>query len=224
MSQRDPADKMARLAAGYKFGTGVFKLYPYQQKVLDALAEGKKGFIVKIPSRKIDPAAVNFSAPQIIGIDLATGKDKTSISIDRRINALDASRKKDRELLASVFSQIGEVRGAKIERQDTSASAGYCGQGIDLSFSLNGVGAMLGIDNLHGGEWVLISWHNTEYPARNFTSRFCGCVGDRLGATGVSRPHHKATTSPGDWYSLAMFLDAGLMLAARSEAFEPSAA
>ena len=56
-----------------------------------------------------------------------------------------------------------------------------------------------------------------RYPARNFTSRFCVNVGD----LGRSRPHHKATSHPQDWYSLAMLLDAGLCLAASREAFAP---
>jgi len=133
------------------------------------------------------------------------------------INPLKASRKLDRELLASALLALAERHGAEVERQDTPRNPGYSGAGIDLRFELNGVGAMVGIDDLHGGEYSLISWFNTKYPSRNFTTRFCVCVGD----TPSRIPHHKATSCPADWFSLAMFLDAGLMLAARGGALEP---
>lgn len=133
------------------------------------------------------------------------------------INPLKASRKLDRELLASALLALAERQGAEVERQDTPRNPGYSGAGIDLRFELNGVGAMVGIDDLHGGEYSLISWFNTKYPSRNFTTRFCVCVGD----TPSRIPHHKATSCPADWFSLAMFLDAGLMLAARGGALEP---
>lgn len=100
-------------------------------------------------------------------------------------------------------------------RRDDGPNPGYHGASIALRFPLNGVGAMLDIDNLHGGDWSLIHWHNTEYPSRNFTSGFCVNVGD----LGRSRPHHKATSHPKDWYSLALNLDAGLCLAAQNQAF-----
>ena len=51
--------------------------------------------------------------------------------------------------------------------------------------------------------------------ACDFTPRFCRGVLD----LGSKYTFHKATSLPGDWYSLAMALDGGLMLAARGEAF-----
>lgn len=140
----------------------------------------------------------------------------TCDTIDRdRLNGCNAGRKADRERIADVLCAIAERRGAKVDRHDSPPTAGYCGAGIDLRFSLNGVGAMVDIDNLHGGEWSLVHWHNTEYPPRDFASRFCRHVGD----TWRGRPHHKATSHPANWYSLAMMLDAGLLLAARGDAF-----
>lgn len=138
--------------------------------------------------------------------------------IDRHeLNACKASRARDREAIAAALLAIVMRHGAQVERIDSPPTPGYCGAGIDLRFSLHGVGAMIDIDDLHGGQFALISWYNTAHPARNFTSRFCGMVGDLA----KPRPHHKATSAPADWYSLAMMLDAGLCLAARGEAFEP---
>jgi len=138
--------------------------------------------------------------------------------IDREIlNSKVASRKLDREMLASALLALAERQGAEVERRDTPRNPGYSGAGIDLRFELNGVGARVSIDDLHGGKYSLISWFNTQYPSRKFTTRFCVCTGDLL----KHRPHHKATSCPADWYSLAMFLEGGLMLAARGGAFEP---
>jgi hypothetical protein len=160
------------------------------------------------------------------GVDLASKPDKVSLAImdpkdvqmvvDRDdLNARCASRKADREFIARALIGLMERHGAQVERRDDGPNPGYRGASICLRFTLNGVGAMLDIDNLHGGDWSLIHWHNTKYPTRNFTSRFCVCVGEH----GNFRPHHKATSQPADWYSLAMMLDAGLMLAARGQAF-----
>lgn len=140
------------------------------------------------------------------------------LEIDRElVNQCNAGRKGDREYITGMLAIIAERHGAEIERQDTPRNPGYSGAGIDLHFKLNGVGARTSIDDLHGGNYALISWFNSKYPARNFTTRFCVCVGDLPN----SRPHHKATSCPADWFSLAMFLDGGLMLAARDQAFEP---
>lgn len=162
----------------------------------------------------------------MIGVDLASKPDNVSLAImgpkgvrmvvDRDdLNAKCASRKADREFIARALIGLMERHGAQVERRDEKPNPGYSGAGIALRFSLNGVGAMLDIDNLHGGDWSLIHWHNTEHLARNFTTRFCVNVGD----LGRSRPHHKATSHPQDWYSLAMMLDAGLCLAAQNQAF-----
>lgn len=139
------------------------------------------------------------------------------MSDQNHLNGKNASRKGDREFIARALIELARTRGAQVERRDESPTIGYCGAGIALRFSLGGVGAMADIDNLHGGHTSLVSWYNTEHPARNFTTRFSACVGDPA----QRRPHHKATSCPGDWYSLAMMLDAGLCLAARGDAFEP---
>lgn len=159
----------------------------------------------------------------VAGVDLASKPDRVSLAVvgpkgvqmvvDRdTLNAKCASRKADREFIARALIGLMERHGAQLERRDDGPNPGYHGASIVLRFTL---GAMLDIDNLHGGDWALIHWHNTEYPARNFTSTFCVAVGD----LGRSRPHHKATSHPRDWYSLAMMLDAGLCLAACGEAF-----
>lgn len=142
-------------------------------------------------------------------------------------NALNASRKADRETIAKMLIFIGEKHGAKIERRESPANPGYCGQGIDLFFTLNGVGASVDIDNLFGGGHSLISWYN-EWPIdyRPAPGRYCldfsGAFNSAVGENGYwSRPHHKATSCPADWYSLAMFLDAGLSTAADHKAFLP---
>jgi hypothetical protein len=141
---------------------------------------------------------------------------KPRLVVDRaELNGKHAGRKVDREFIARALVALAEVRGAEVERHDTTPTAGFCGAGIDLRFKLDGVGATVSIDNLHGGRYSIVSWYNTKHPARNFTTRFCGMVGDVV----KSRPHHKATSCPADWYSLAMMLDAGLCLAARGEAF-----
>lgn len=193
-------------------------------------------------SRKIgkSPAlAAPYGAPPagltFIGVDLATGPDVGAVAIASRkgthvvmvtgenpsidrlwISGLNANRKPDRETLAMAFTMIAENRGATVERRDEAANPGYSGQGIALRISCMGVGAMVDIDNIHGGVYALVHWHNSECRGRTFTTRFCNCVG----ADNAGRAHHKATSFPSDWYSLAMFLDAGLMLAARGEAFD----
>ena len=147
------------------------------------------------------------------------------MEIDRnKLNACNASRKTERVTIADTLEAIARERGATVTvRRDEPPNRGFCGAGIDMQFECNGVGAMVDINDLHGGEWSLIHWfnHGSAYEkARDFTSRFQSMIGDG----GCGRPHHKATSFPGNWYSLAMMLDAGLMLAARGEAFEPERA
>lgn len=135
------------------------------------------------------------------------------------LNLLTASRRADREKLAEVLTGMALRHGASVERRDRPANR-ICGQSIRLSFECNNVGAMVGIDDVHGGAWALVHWYNDGSPVRNFTTAFNLAVK----SGGNSWPHHKVTSHPRDWYSLAKLLDAGLLLAARGEAFqEPSA-
>lgn len=177
-----------------------------------------QGDIVQQPSRKHRQGP----QPLIIGVDLASKPDDVSLVVmddkgvrtvirQRELNAKCASRKADREFIIRALIDLVERHGAQVER-----CPGYHNRCITLRFTLNGVGAMIDIHNLHGGYWSLISWYNTEYPVRDFTTRFCVNIGDLT----RSRARHKATSCPQDWYSLAMCLDAGLCMAARGDAFE----
>lgn len=163
-----------------------------------------------------------------LNIDLASGEDRMSLAIMRgskvhmivdrdTLNKSDAGRKSGREYIAEAICAIVERHGATVERHESPTVVGFGGAGIDLRFSLKGVGAMIDIDDLFGGSRSLIHWHNTEYPSRNFTTRFCRLVGSDC----LRRPFPKATSRPADWYSLAMRLDAGLCLALANEAFVP---
>jgi hypothetical protein len=134
-------------------------------------------------------------------------------------NSLCASRKHDRTLIADALTEIATKHGATVERQHREANPGYCGQGIGLRIACKGVGAMIDIDDLHGGKWVLISWYGTEHRGRDFAPAFRIAVKES-----DVRPHHKATSHPRDWSSLANTLNGGLRIASRGEAFsEPSA-
>ena len=140
------------------------------------------------------------------------------MDIDRDVLiAKNASRKADREYIAAALTGLMARHGAQVERRDDPPNLGYRGASIVLHFTLSGVGALLRIDNLHGGAYSRIYWHNTNYPARNFMSSFCGMVGSHS----HGRPQHKATSCPNDWYALAMMLDDGLCLAHQGEAFDP---
>jgi hypothetical protein len=179
--------------------------------------------------------------PTVIGIDLAKGADRGAVAIrlgtrmilsagngqpaviDRAwINGLFAGRQGEREVLALVFETIALAHGATVVRKVDGRHPGWHSGSIDLRIERNGVGANVGFSNLHGGYHSLISWYNEHGPGpwhtRNFSGPFCGAVREYSG-----RPHHKATTCSADWYGLAMALDAGLCLANRGEAFEPSA-
>lgn len=178
-----------------------------------------QGYIIQQPSRKHRQG----QQPLILGVDLASKPDDVSLVVmgpkgvetvinQRQLNAKCASRKADREFIARALIDLMERHGAQFERRP-----GFSGHNIVLRFSLNGVGAMVDIDNLHGGYWTSIHWYNTQYPTRDFTTKFCVNVG----VLTRSQAHHKATSCPKDWYSLAMCLDAGLCMAARGDAFEP---
>lgn len=152
-----------------------------------------------------------------IGMDLAIDRDW--------INGLNAGRKADRQLLTMALETIARAHGAVIERRDEKPVPGYSGASIYLRMTIGGVGVQTSISNLHGGYQGLASWFN-DYSdghrgARDFSGRFAVAVGD---GTSISsgRRHHKATSCGPDWYSLAKAIDAGLMLAARGDAFEPS--
>lgn len=176
------------------------------------------------PYGKPDMTAAAIMSRAGTHVLLSAGGDK-SAQVDRMwISALNANRKPDREQLAMALTTLASARGALVIRRDTPATRGFGGAGIDLSITLNGVGALISIDNLHGGRYNLISWYNDysagRRPCRGFSARFATCVGDTP-PMGGGRTHHKATSCGGDWYSVAMFLDGGLMLAARGTAFEP---
>lgn len=185
--------------------------------------------------------AAAFTRPpsglQFVGMDFSSGPDSTALalatrkgthvvlitggnpSVDRDwINSLNAGRKADREILAMALTMLAENRGAQVEQRDEPATTGHKGC-IALRIELEGVGAMIDVDNLLG-DYSLISWFNRVRPSRNFSSRFARLIGEAPGGL----PHHKATSHPENWYSLAMMLDAGLCLAARGEAFEPAIA
>jgi len=136
-----------------------------------------------------------------------------------KLNSMTVGRKADREYITAELLKIASNRGATAERREEPRNIGYHGAGIHLEFRNNGVGAMIDVDDLHGGKYVCIHWFNSNFPARNFTWQF------ERGVLAVSRMHvfHKATSIPQDWFSLAMALDAGLMLAQRGEALEPPA-
>lgn len=167
--------------------------------------------------------------PVVMGCDMARGSDDASLAIvgnegvlltvsRSEMNAKSARRKADREFLARVIVALMSRHDAIVERRDEPRNPGYSGASIVLKFSLNGVGATFDIDDLHGGDWAIIDWYNTGHPVRNFSPRFHVVTGNKP----PHRPHHKATSIPHNWYSLAMMLDAGLCLAARGDAFDPA--
>jgi hypothetical protein len=128
-----------------------------------------------------------------------------------------ARNAKGRAAIVASLLAVADKFGATVERRDDSAHAGYSGPETVLNIRLNGVGALIGVSDLHerhGFNGALISWHNTEYPPRNFTSGFNCAVGD----SGSARPHHKATSSA-EWDLLAARLQAGLRHAFNGTAF-----
>lgn len=156
-------------------------------------------------------SGTNLAGDERLSLTILGADGKPAHVIDRdAFNALNASRKADREGIAWRIRAIVERHGASVEQHDDRRE-------ITLAFSLNGVGALIYIDAVHGGALSLVHWHNTGSPVRNFSRRFCGIVGEAVGA----RLHHKATSCPANWFSLAMLLDGGLCLAFANEAFEP---
>lgn len=151
------------------------------------------------------------------------------------IAPMRAHNKTGREAIARILIAIGELHGAKVERKDEPRHAGYHSGEIDLTFTLGGVGANIGVSDLHerhGSQGAMISWYNHrelsdptpghpfgewKTPTRYFSPTFEKAV--RSYST-WPRPHHKATTV-GDWQRLADCLDAGLRCAAEDCAFLP---
>ncbi len=144
---------------------------------------------------------------------------------------MNASRKKDREAIAALMIATATDLGATVERRDLPRNPGYRGQSITLDFALNGVGAMLSINDLHGGDRALISWYNAREcsppeegfpfgrspPVRDFSPTFNARVGSFQ-----PRPHHKVTSS-GSWQWLQVCLDTGFRLARENKALTPAA-
>ncbi len=142
---------------------------------------------------------------------------------------MNAGRKKDREAIAAMFQSVADKFGAKVERRDTPRNPGYSGASIDLTMALNGVGALMSIDDLHGTGEGMASWYNARAysppepgypfgkasPCRNFSPSFNVAVGENMHAF---RPHHKAT-SYDTWEMLAARVQAGLRHAANNTAF-----
>jgi hypothetical protein len=130
---------------------------------------------------------------------------------------MKASRKADRLAITASFRAVADKFSATVKQREETPNPGCCGAGIFMSFALNGVGAQVSIDDLHerhGSDGGLISWFNTNYPSRHFTSGFNVAVGEH----GSARPHHKAT-SIGSWDMLAARLQAGLRHAANGTVF-----
>ncbi len=142
-----------------------------------------------------------------------------------------ASAKKGREAIAKQFREIGERFGATLT--ECEEPAGHdSGATIVLQFTLNGVGAIIHISDLHerhGMMGGLISWYNDQPPGewrerrerwgcgvRYFSPGFMCAVGDLCGP----RKPHKAT-SCADWDLLAARFQAGMRHAANHTAFLP---
>ena len=127
-----------------------------------------------------------------------------------------ARTKAGRAAIVASLLAVADKFGATVERRDEPAMRGY-GAETSLMIRLNGVGALIGVSDLHerhGFNGALISWHNTQYPVRYFSKGFNCAVGD----SGSARPHHKATSSA-EWDVLAARLQAGLRHAANNTAF-----
>lgn len=129
---------------------------------------------------------------------------------------ISARNAKGRAAIVAQLLAVADKFGATVEQRDESAMAGY-GAETSLTIRLNGVGALIGVSDLHerhGFNGAIISWHNTNYPVRYFSEGFNCAVGD----SGSARPHHKATSSA-EWDLLAARLQAGLRHAANGTAF-----
>ena len=87
---------------------------------------------------------------------------------------MNASRKKDRAAIARDFVAIAERFGAAIERREEPRNIGYCGAGICLQFSLNGVGATVSISDLHGGKEALVSCPAMRISGNTSLGRWSG--------------------------------------------------
>lgn len=129
---------------------------------------------------------------------------------------MSARNMKGRAAIVATLLAVADKFGASVEQRAERKIPGYGAETL-LSVSLNGVGALIGVSDMHerhGFNGALISWHNTEYPCRYFSKSFNCAVGD----SGSARPHHKATSSA-EWDVLAARLQAGLRHAANGTAF-----
>lgn len=129
--------------------------------------------------------------------------------IMKKLCGLSATRKADRAKIADAITEMAAYYGAMVERVENDRD-------ILLSIKLEGVGASIWIKP-NSGSHEIISWHNDyskgHHSARDFSPLFMRIVGD------TSKPHHKATSLPGDWDSLLFFLSGGLQLARQGRAF-----
>lgn len=131
-----------------------------------------------------------------------------------------AKTAKGREAIAASLLSVADKFGATVERRDRPALSGYNGAEIILTIRLNGVGALIGVSDLHerhGFNGALISWHN-DYQHHSGAWHFTKGFNCAVGEFGSARPHHKATTMAA-WDILAARLQAGLRHAAQGTAF-----
>lgn len=131
------------------------------------------------------------------------------------LTGLSASRKAGRRAIADA------IRGAALEFGADYEETDYGGRReLGVTVKLNGVGALVHVDDLFGGTRSLIHWFNSGgyRPVRYFSPAFNSAVGE---VSSWPRPHHKATSNPPDWDALLARLKAGLALARSGQAFNP---
>jgi hypothetical protein len=139
------------------------------------------------------------------------------------LDNLNASRKADRIRLANLLQRLGEYYGATVERRDKEANPGWRGQSIDLTFSLNGVGAKsrLAICTVE----IMQSFHGITTIRATLAASAAISLAPSMSPWAISRhgrPHHKATSCPrNSWFGLASRLSAGLSTALNGQAFRP---
>lgn len=125
----------------------------------------------------------------------------------------NAARKRDRQLISGYFLQAAHDYGATVEAKEEPRNPGFRGGSIRLRFELNGVGASMSIDDLHGGKDGLISFYNADFPSADFSPAFHGAVRN---FPGIAK--HKAT-AVGEWGILLDRFRAALAIAKEGAAF-----